>query len=196
VVHNELDPGKEGSVSRSDRPAEFLAEFANTLEIEGAVTTDLIGTAAQLGDWLGERGLLPAGVEVTGDDVALAHELRDGLRAVLASHHDATQPRAEDMDRLAGAAGQLPLRLSFDRVRPHLEPTGDGVRRALGAVLVVVEASVADGSWPRLKLCRADTCQWAFHDTSKNQSRQWCSMRVCGNRQKTRAYRQRRRAPA
>jgi predicted RNA-binding Zn ribbon-like protein len=36
----------------------------------------------------------------------------------------------------------------------------------------------------------------AFHDTSKNQSRQWCSMRVCGNRQKTRAYRRRQQASA
>lgn len=183
-------------MSRSDRPAQFLTEFANTLEIDDAVTTELIGTPAQLGGWLGERGLLPAGVDVTGDDVALAQEVRDGLRALLASHHDASAPRAEDMDRLAGAAERLPLRLAFTGGRPRLEPTGDGIRRALGAVLVAVEESVADGSWPRLRLCRADTCQWAFHDTSKNQSRQWCSMRVCGNRQKTKAYRQRQRTPA
>jgi len=37
-------------------------------------------------------------------------------------------------------------------------------------------------------------CQWAFYDRSKNRSGRWCSMRTCGNRTKTRAYRTRRRA--
>ena len=44
------------------------------------------------------------------------------------------------------------------------------------------------------QVCVADDCQWAFYDTSKNRSRHWCSMGVCGNRQKTRTYRARQRA--
>jgi predicted RNA-binding Zn ribbon-like protein len=75
-------------------------------------------------------------------------------------------------------------------------PVGEDLRQALGAILVAVEESAAEGTWSRLKLCRASTCQVAFHDTSKNQSRQWCSMQVCGNRQKTKAYRQRQHASA
>jgi len=51
-----------------------------------------------------------------------------------------------------------------------------------------------DGSWRRVKICREDTCQWVFYDQSKNSAKQWCSMRVCGNRNKTRAYRARQRA--
>jgi predicted RNA-binding Zn ribbon-like protein len=51
---------------------------------------------------------------------------------------------------------------------------------------------MADGSWQRLKACRSDTCRWAFVDNARNRSRQWCDMRVCGNRQKARLYRQRR----
>ncbi|MGH2778535.1 MAG: CGNR zinc finger domain-containing protein, partial [Actinomycetota bacterium] len=31
----------------------------------------------------------------------------------------------------------------------------------------------------------------AFYDHSKNRSGKWCTMRVCGNRAKTRAYRER-----
>jgi len=42
-----------------------------------------------------------------------------------------------------------------------------------------------------MKACRADDCKWAFLDTAKNQSRAWCSMSSCGNREKMRAYRAR-----
>jgi len=58
----------------------------------------------------------------------------------------------------------------------------------------VAYTSMADESWNRLKACRLDDCQWAFYDQSKNRSRTWCSMKVCGNRAKARAYRERQRA--
>jgi predicted RNA-binding Zn ribbon-like protein len=50
---------------------------------------------------------------------------------------------------------------------------------------------MADGSWPRLKACRSDTCQFAFIDTARNRSRQWCDMAICGNREKARRFRSR-----
>jgi predicted RNA-binding Zn ribbon-like protein len=33
---------------------------------------------------------------------------------------------------------------------------------------------------------------WVFYDRSRNRSRHWCSMGVCGNRAKTRTYRAKR----
>jgi predicted RNA-binding Zn ribbon-like protein len=48
-----------------------------------------------------------------------------------------------------------------------------------------------DGTWPKLKACRSDTCRWAFVDHARNRSRQWCSMSLCGNRAKARAFRAR-----
>jgi predicted RNA-binding Zn ribbon-like protein len=50
---------------------------------------------------------------------------------------------------------------------------------------------MSDGSWSRLKCCRNHDCRWSFYDYSKNRSATWCSMQICGNRTKTRAYRQR-----
>jgi predicted RNA-binding Zn ribbon-like protein len=38
----------------------------------------------------------------------------------------------------------------------------------------------------RLKTC--PSCRWLYLDNSKNQSRQWCDMRVCGNRAKARTF--------
>jgi predicted RNA-binding Zn ribbon-like protein len=40
----------------------------------------------------------------------------------------------------------------------------------------------------RVRGCEADTCRWLFLDTSKNHTRRWCKMKVCGNRMKARRY--------
>jgi predicted RNA-binding Zn ribbon-like protein len=44
--------------------------------------------------------------------------------------------------------------------------------------------------------CDSETCGWLFLDTSKNHSRRWCDMKVCGNRFKARSYYQRLREAA
>jgi predicted RNA-binding Zn ribbon-like protein len=43
----------------------------------------------------------------------------------------------------------------------------------------------------RIKTCRARDCGWKFVDQSRNGSRRWCDMAVCGNLAKTRQYRAR-----
>jgi len=44
----------------------------------------------------------------------------------------------------------------------------------------------------RVRACGADTCRWLFLDTSKNHTRRWCNMKVCGNRMKARRFQARR----
>ena len=73
-----------------------------------------------------------------------------------------------------------------------LEPSAGGVDGALGRIVAAIHAGVADGTWERLKACERDVCRWAFYDHSKNRSGHWCSMAVCGQREKNRrAYRRR-----
>jgi predicted RNA-binding Zn ribbon-like protein len=43
-----------------------------------------------------------------------------------------------------------------------------------------------------VRSCQCDTCRWLFLDTSKNHSRRWCDMKVCGNRMKARRFQARR----
>ena len=40
----------------------------------------------------------------------------------------------------------------------------------------------------QIKTCDVDTCRWLFLDTSKNHTRRWCNMKVCGNRMKARRF--------
>jgi hypothetical protein len=65
---------------------------------------------------------------------------------------------------------------------------------AVGSVLAAGARLAVLGQWDRLKICAAGECRWAFYDRSRNRSRTWCSMRVCGNRTKARNWRQRTRA--
>ena len=42
--------------------------------------------------------------------------------------------------------------------------------------------------------CAAPTCLWLFLDRSRNRRRRWCDMKSCGNREKVREHRRRRRS--
>lgn len=46
----------------------------------------------------------------------------------------------------------------------------------------------------QVRACEADPCRWLFLDTSKNHTRRWCDMKVCGNRMKARRFQARRAA--
>ena len=127
-----------------------------------------------LPDWLAERGL--AGEEARG------RELREALRElVLANNGFAVSPEALAVVNAAA-----------DRVRLRVD---GGVQLetqdALDGVVAIVLGAMLDGTWVRLKACR--NCHWSFYDYSPNRSATWCSMQLCGNRKKTRAYRSRRR---
>ncbi|MEU4292611.1 CGNR zinc finger domain-containing protein [Kribbella sp. NPDC026596] len=55
----------------------------------------------------------------------------------------------------------------------------------------VISASVVAGNWPRLKACAADTCRWVYYDRSPAGRSRWCTMSLCGSRNKMRKYRAR-----
>ena len=59
---------------------------------------------------------------------------------------------------------------------------------------LALEAShlMVSDSMNRLRSCECETCRWLFLDTSKNHSRRWCDMKVCGNRMKARRFQARR----
>jgi predicted RNA-binding Zn ribbon-like protein len=167
---------------------ELVRKFVNTYDVEEA--KDELATPDSLAAWIRGHGLGPTG-RLEEADRRRAIALREALRALLlANTGDPLDPRA--LRTLNGEAATLRLALRFDSDHEaELMPAGDGIERALAAVLVIVQRAMADGSWRRLKVCREDTCQWAFFDQSKNRSGRWCDMAVCGNRHKVREYRRR-----
>ena len=45
----------------------------------------------------------------------------------------------------------------------------------------------------RLKICPNHGCRWVFYDETRGNTRRWCDDRSCGNRDKVRRLRERRR---
>ena len=107
---------------------------------------------------------------------------REVLRRLLADKRD-----PEAIAALDAAADRVRLRFGPDG-SARLE--GDGL---VASMLAIIAGAQADGTWERMKACRAEDCRWAFYDRSRNRSRAWCSMSECGNRAKARSYRARQR---
>jgi predicted RNA-binding Zn ribbon-like protein len=175
--------------------AKLIEDFVNTNELDEP-DGEHLHDAADLSNWLSERDLLPAAARVTGNDFESALAVREALRALLLANNGAAlDPSA--VTTLNAAANRSRLRVSFSPAgQAQLVPDEADVPGALSRILAVAYTAMADESWKRLKACRLDDCQWAFYDQSKNRSRTWCSMKVCGNRAKARAYRERQRTEA
>jgi len=168
---------------------ELVRTFVNTLDIEDGI--DELADPAALGRWLRAHGLLRGGSRPDNADIVAARRLREAIRTLLLENNGVSvrKEAAHVLNRTAQRAVLAPV---FD---PHgntrLAPAASGVDGALGRVLAVVVEAMADGTWARLKACRAEDCRWAFYDRARNRSRHWCSMAVCGNRTKARTYRRR-----
>ncbi|HZO50084.1 MAG TPA: ABATE domain-containing protein [Gaiellaceae bacterium] len=173
----------------AEGPLRLVQLFVNTVDHERAA--EWLPTPAALGDWLAEHGLAVA-EELDAAGLERAQALREALRTLLRAN--ALGGEAPDAVRTVNeAAAAAGLRVQLDETAaPRLVVHGAGVDAALGRILVAVVEAMLDGSWSRLKACRQ--CGWAFYDASRNRSATWCSMQICGNRTKTRAYRRRRAA--
>ncbi len=163
---------------------DLVAEFLNTHDRESG--SDGLATADGLSAWAGEHGVMAPGAWVSPQDAAAARELREALRTAL-------ETEGRDTADLDAAASRLPLvALPGEDGRLALVSARGGADDVRAAVIEAVLTAQADGSWPRLKVCRNPDCRWAFADRSKNRSRAWCEMATCGSRSKMRAYRARR----
>jgi predicted RNA-binding Zn ribbon-like protein len=179
--------------SGSKRPApgdlELVRGFVNTIDVEAG--TEKLDAPASLRDWLVANDLISPKVTASSGDLRKALDLRRALRSLL-THNDGEplEPSAIEAVNNAAARAKLVARLDH-RASPVLDAEAAGVDAALGRLVAIVHRAMWDGDWDRLKICRSETCAWAFYDWSKNHSRAWCSMSVCGNRAKVRSYRRR-----
>jgi predicted RNA-binding Zn ribbon-like protein len=189
-----MAPGTAIPAKRAPAPLELVQRFVNSVDRESG--EDELTGPAELRAWLAERDLIVADERVTRADLERAIDVREGLRALLIANNgmEADAERVARLDRAAARAG---VRVVFTPgAEPRLVPTARGVDGAIGRLLAIVAGAVEDGSWQRLKACSRDVCEWAFFDHSKNHSGRWCQMDVCGNIEKARAFRERKRRTA
>lgn len=163
--------------------------FMNTVDVEEG--TDELDDTSGLVAWLTASELVPDGTHVTAAELNRARQLRAALRALARANHDGETDAAATSqlnDLVHGV--DLELRFTPDG-ELEVGSAADGAAGVLGALVAATAAAVVDDTWRRMKLCGNDRCAWAFYDGSRNRSARWCSMAVCGNRMKARAFRSR-----
>ena len=168
---------------------DLIREFVNTADLEDR--TDELEHGRGLVRWLAEHRLVNGPTHASERDAADARAVREALRELLRANNGVGVDRDGASETLDGASRRAGLAVRFEDGTIRFQPTRAGVAGGLALVLAAVGEAMADGSWPKLKACRSDTCRFAFVDNSRNRSRQWCSMEVCGNRQKARSFRER-----
>jgi predicted RNA-binding Zn ribbon-like protein len=129
-----------------------------------------------------------------------ARELREAAAGVLYAVVEGSAPLPTDVRR---------LERHFQNARQRQElvwaPSAEGSEFAWGWDSVQTEADLpvwilslqtsallTSDAMSRLRSCGSETCRWLFLDTSKNHTRRWCDMKVCGNRMKARRFHARR----
>ncbi len=178
---------------------ELLVGFVNTINLE--IDVDALRDPADAASWLarhdgGHDAAVAQEPRRAADAAAADHAhliaFREALRALLRANNGGVVGEAKIVPiRDAAARSRYGIDLHDDG-RLTLTPLGDGAAEHFEARLLLAIQRIQDGGdWLRLKACPAEDCQWAFFDSSRNRSRTWCKMEVCGNRAKTRRYRSR-----
>jgi predicted RNA-binding Zn ribbon-like protein len=179
-------------------------DFVNTLDnrCDPERSVDLLPTYSELVAFAGQYGLVnPAQARVllaaTSERQAMlvldrAIRLREALYQLFRAAISDERPSSEDIET---------LNASLSEARSRRQLTWDGkdfVWRYRGfpdqpasPIWPIVEAAaelLSSGDRARIRECSNETCRWLFLDQSKNHSRRWCDMSVCGNRAKARRF--------
>lgn len=184
-------------------PLANLYDFANSLDVRHFVhhgmqhrEADELAGPRELGAWMSRRGLLSTGARITPAMFEAALDLRSSVRDYL-QRDPADRRRAKDAVGALNRALQLfPLAVEAGHRGMVLRPARRDALAGLSAVVGELYTASIDGTLDRLKMCASEECRRVFFDRSKPATRRWCMSSLCGNRMKTRAYRERRRALA
>lgn len=157
-------------------PRDYLPDYAEALRFGIAAGVITRAEAARLA------------AQPPGREVSRLRDLRSTLERVARARLTPRSPSRADLDALGREAAEAarharlePARGRMVRGIPAVEPAVLRWRLADAAV-----ALLTSERWTRVKAC--PTCGWFFVDVSKNGSRRWCSMAMCGGIAKARRY--------
>ena len=181
-------------------------DLVNTEVILAGVRTDLFESFRDLTQWFGQANLASAAemqrLAKVWTDTPEAGTALQAARALRSALRNAVQ-RVARIGRvpstLADVLGEKlrEPRLATDVVPSHgrLKTRPHWILEKPSDLLVPVAHSAATffaaADYSAIRKCEDPQCILFFYDTSKNRSRRWCSMDLCGNRAKVAAFRER-----
>jgi len=169
-------------------------DFANTVDDpDGPERFDHVIDYPGLLHWAVRRGVLSDAADLraaaaanprrAGATVRKAAKLRDALNAIFGAVVDGTGTHESwpDLKPFVTTAIEQATDVHPDLVWDFTE-----LESPLWPVAAGAHALLADPALRRLKRCAG--CPWLFLDQSRNGSRRWCSMELCGTAQKVTLY--------
>lgn len=131
-----------------------------------------------------------------------ARQLREALAAALYGKLNGRAPSPDELEVLERhfQEAQRHRRLRWYRADGGTRLTWQWGGEATQAELplwILAQAAhelMLSDAMEHVRACGAETCRWLFLDTSKNHTRRWCNMKICGNRVKAQRFQARRSA--
>jgi predicted RNA-binding Zn ribbon-like protein len=169
---------------RDDGPEELLPSY-----------DDLLRFSAQSGMLAKKqiRQIVRTSTERAAADALVAcRELREAAAEVLYAAVDDRTPatsQIKTLDRFFKEAREH-QRLSWSGSRLVWEWPASECAAELPLWMLALSTArlLTSNDMARLSACEKPDCRWLFLDTSKNHTRRWCDMRLCGNRMKARRF--------
>jgi predicted RNA-binding Zn ribbon-like protein len=153
-----------------------VQEYVNTLDRRRG--RDVLTSPRSLGRWLDAHDLLGHGSNVDDADLALALEVREGLRAFFDPRSRSGTEVADALNDVVRRAGIVPYVTHSGTVR--LKPTAGGVVGGLGRIVAISLLALLDGSGARLRTCADAECRSLFFAGSRSRPADTCEDPLCG----------------
>ena len=123
-----------------------------------------------------------------------ARSLREAVFQVFAAVAGGDPVPPPALERINGALGDALGRLRLQEIGDDVAWSWAGEPELDRVLWPVVRAAAQLLTGPErhlLRVCGARDCAWLFLDRSRNGTRRWCDMAVCGNREKARRFQKR-----
>ncbi len=181
-------------------------DFVNTLEHRGEPGREQehLHAYADLLDWCRQARVLPRPHLVRLRGRALRSQwrakavlrraviLREALYRIfsaVAAGRNATEGDLKLLDAFAAAtSAKQRLLLRYGRLRWEWRKPDADLHAPLWPVVRSAVELLTSARCAAVRECAAPDCAWLFLDHSRNRSRRWCDMSVCGNRAKARRF--------
>lgn len=119
-------------------------------------------------------------------------ELREAAANILYAAVDGTKPQASAVERLNDfvkeAEHHLELRWTGEKLERALPQSSSLPELPFLLLSLRTAEFMTSDKMHLLRACGSPECRWLFVDTSKNHTRRWCDMKICGNRMKARRF--------
>jgi predicted RNA-binding Zn ribbon-like protein len=123
-------------------------------------------------------------------------ELREAIAEILYAGLDGRSPSPASLRTLERSiqAARLQQHLRWKEEKLEWHWRENNAELPLWALSMSAVDLMLSEDIHKLRACDNPECRWLFLDTSKNHTRRWCDMQVCGNRMKARRFKAQRKA--